>query len=187
MNITCSLGIHKWAGCKCKKCEKTRDVGHNWGEDCEECTECGAGRQNAHSWAGCKCSACGKVRNEGHDWRRWNEDCSQCHVCNRWQVTRLPDVTHKPTDVDLFQLLGDQPIALNVASMFSITRRVVGGRIGLVDLYFENGIVLWNVRITGERVITIPNSYRVFPIKSVGVPDLERHREDAPIRAELRS
>lgn len=98
----------------------------------------------------------------------------------------LLDVTEKLMDADLFQLLGDRPIARNVSVMFETTRRVVGGRIGLVDLYFENGIVLWNVRIANERVVTIPAAYKEFPIKTVGVANLERHRELPPMKAELR-
>lgn len=99
-------------------------------------------------------------------------------------IIELPDTTKELTDFDLFRLLGDRPIARNVAVMFATTRSVVGGRIGLVDLYFENGIVLWNVRITQERMVTIPAAYGAFPIRTVGVANLERHREGPPMRAE---
>ena len=78
MNISCIFGFHKWAGCKCSACSKTRDEGHAWTKDCEKCATCGATRQNAHKWAGCKCSSCGNVRDQDHDWAKDCERCSRC-------------------------------------------------------------------------------------------------------------
>jgi len=101
-------------------------------------------------------------------------------------AVHLPDVTGELTKVDLFQLLGDRPIASNVAAIFAVTRRSVGGAIRLVDLYFENGIVLRNVRIVSERVVTIPGACTSMPIETVGVADLGRHEENPPMRAEMR-
>ena len=40
--------IHKWDGCRCKKCGKVRDTGHDWN--------------------GCKCRKCSRTRNEGHNY-----------------------------------------------------------------------------------------------------------------------
>ena len=70
--------MHRWNGCKCFTCGKTRDEGHHWSEDCEKCTQCGATRQNIHKWNGCKCSTCGKTRFEAHDWSKDCEKCAQC-------------------------------------------------------------------------------------------------------------
>jgi len=67
MGISCTFGFHSWEGCKCSKCGKTKDEGHDWRKDCEKCSKCGATRTNAHQWDGCKCKACGKTRDEGHD------------------------------------------------------------------------------------------------------------------------
>lgn len=78
MGIACTFGFHNWGGCKCAKCGKTRDEGHNWSRDCERCAVCGAPRQSAHSWDGCKCSTCGKARDAGHN---WNQDCERCANC----------------------------------------------------------------------------------------------------------
>jgi hypothetical protein len=96
----------------------------------------------------------------------------------------LPDVTNDVIAANLFELLGDRPIASNVAAMFVFTRAAVGGKIELVDLYFENGIILWNVRIVDDKTVFIPAAYKAYPIKTVGVADLERHMESPPMRAE---
>ena len=77
-NLKCKLGCHKWDGCTCTECGKTRKQDHDWGENCERCSRCGAARENAHSWNGCKCKACGSVRDQGHDWKRDCERCSRC-------------------------------------------------------------------------------------------------------------
>lgn len=62
MNIGCSLGSHKWEGCKCFKCGQTRDEGHDWDKDCEKCDRCGLVRKNTHRWDMGKCSVCAKTR-----------------------------------------------------------------------------------------------------------------------------
>jgi hypothetical protein len=53
--MACLFG-HKWNGCKCEKCEKTRD--------------------EQHDWDGCKCKRCGKTRDESH--KQKNGICSVC-------------------------------------------------------------------------------------------------------------
>jgi hypothetical protein len=97
MNLKCLFG-HDWDGCKCSKCGKARDEGHDWAKDCEKCSRCGEARQNVHQWDSCKCSKCGKTRDEGHDWAKdcekcsrcgktrnnvhnWSKDCEQCALC----------------------------------------------------------------------------------------------------------
>jgi hypothetical protein len=100
MRFRCLLGMHNWTGCKCSRCGKVRDEGHDWskdcekccrcgmtqthahrwGENCEQCSECGARRKNAHEWKGCKCPRCGTIRDEEHD---WNADCSRCSRCGK--------------------------------------------------------------------------------------------------------
>lgn len=93
MSITCVLGFHKWEGCKCLKCGKTRDEDHDWGKSCEKCTRCGATRQNAHQWQGCKCSACRTTRDEGHD---WSKDCEKCSHCGATRTAhKWSKYTHK--------------------------------------------------------------------------------------------
>lgn len=42
MNLKCMVGMHEWGGCKCIKCKKTRDQGHDWTEDWRKCGQCGA-------------------------------------------------------------------------------------------------------------------------------------------------
>jgi ankyrin repeat protein len=58
MSIKCMLGMHSWDGCKCTKCDKTRDELHNWN--------------------GCKCDICRNTRDEQHNWINGN-----CSVCKR--------------------------------------------------------------------------------------------------------
>ena len=92
----CTLGFHKWQGCKCSACGKIRDADHtwdgcrcsacgrtpderhDWSKDCEKCVRCGQVRSPAHKWQGCKCSACGQARDEAHDWSKDCEKCSRC-------------------------------------------------------------------------------------------------------------
>ncbi len=99
----------------------------------------------------------------------------------------LPDVTENVISANLFELLGDRPIAKNVATMFMFTKSSVGGKIELIDLYFENKIVLWNVRIVDDDTVFIPDAYKSFPIRTVGVANRERHVESPPMRAEFES
>jgi len=99
----------------------------------------------------------------------------------------LPDVTENVISVNLFNLLGDQPIARNVAAMFILTKDSVGGKIELVDLYFANKMVLRNVRIVDDSMVFIPTAYKSFPIKTVGVADRKRHLESPPMCAEFAS
>lgn len=82
MNLKCVVGIHEWSGCKCLKCGKTRDQGHDWAFDCEKCNTCGSTRSDGHDWtADCKkCMKCGKTREEPHD---WTEDCEKCAKCGK--------------------------------------------------------------------------------------------------------
>jgi len=73
MNVTCALGFHKWEGCKCLKCEKSRDQTHDWSRDCDKCAKCGKGRQITHAWEGCTCSNCARER---HEW-----EGALCKIC----------------------------------------------------------------------------------------------------------
>ena len=41
---------HNWSGCKCWNCSKIRDQGHNWAEDREWCSTCGMSRAKSDSW-----------------------------------------------------------------------------------------------------------------------------------------
>jgi len=69
MAMFCAFGIHKWQGCKCLRCNRTRDERdeqHSW-NGCV-CTICGKKRNDAHAWNGCVCTICGEKRNEAHAW-----------------------------------------------------------------------------------------------------------------------
>ncbi|NLI52885.1 MAG: hypothetical protein GX417_01015 [Clostridiales bacterium] len=76
---------HDWEGCKCKRCGKTRDEGHDWDLCKGKCKRCGKACDEQHDWDGCKCKRCGKVRDEQHDW-----DGCQCTRCGK--TRKLPPV-----------------------------------------------------------------------------------------------
>jgi len=79
MNFKCLFG-HQWNGCKCERCGKTRDEGHNYlavdGKCIEKCSICNKERGIEHKWNGCKCERCGKTRNEQHSLK--NGKCCKC-------------------------------------------------------------------------------------------------------------
>ena len=83
MPIRCSVGMHKWSGCKCPTCGRTREEGHDWSKDCQRCVQCGRTRKEGHVWAGCRCVTCGKGRNVDHD---WSKDCETCAKCGNVRV-----------------------------------------------------------------------------------------------------
>jgi hypothetical protein len=62
MHLKCYVNFHEWDGCKCLRCGKYRDEGHDWSQDCDKCTKCGKTRSDRHSWDGYKCTSCGKTR-----------------------------------------------------------------------------------------------------------------------------
>ena len=83
--------LHKWDGCKCSKCGKTRDAEHNW-DGCT-CKQCGKVRDQQHVWSihddnfprefkvyidRCTCAYCGKTRDEHHLWK-----CGVCELCGK--------------------------------------------------------------------------------------------------------
>ena len=70
----CFVYRHSWAGCRCSRCEGTRDKGHDWA-GCK-CSKCKKTRDKGHDWTGCKCSKCEKTRDEGHDWTGCK--CTRC-------------------------------------------------------------------------------------------------------------
>jgi hypothetical protein len=86
MNLLCLVGLHTSQGCKCARCGKTRDEGHNW-SGCR-CLVCGKARDEGHNWSGCKCLNCGKTRDEGHSWSGYR--CSNCgEIRNRAEIDSL--------------------------------------------------------------------------------------------------
>lgn len=49
MSLLCTLGGHRWNGCKCENCFKKRDERHHWN--------------------GCRCTVCGEKRDVDHHWK----------------------------------------------------------------------------------------------------------------------
>jgi hypothetical protein len=78
MSISCKIGLHRWQGCQCSKCSKTRDQDHDW-QGCT-CKVCAATRDEGHDWDGCTCRICGDYRDEDHAY----ENCT-CRVCGLQQ------------------------------------------------------------------------------------------------------
>ena len=97
IKMACLFG-HKWVGCLCTKCGKTRDEGHDWDLCKGRCRRCGKSRKEQHDWDGCKCRRCGKTRDEQHDWngckcRRCGKTRDEQHdwdgsICKRCGKTR---------------------------------------------------------------------------------------------------
>ena len=62
--MKCLFG-HKWKGCKCEKCGKTRDIEHNYvaidGKCVKKCINCGKSIVD-HDWGGLECKRCGAER-----------------------------------------------------------------------------------------------------------------------------
>lgn len=68
MNLKCAMGLHDWGGCKCNKCGKTRDEGHEWvsigpnpvdKQYCRsECQRCHAHKDEEHAWIEWRCKRC---------------------------------------------------------------------------------------------------------------------------------
>lgn len=58
----CSVGLHSWDGCKCRRasCGQIRDREHDW-DGCR-CTRCGKIRDDGHVWEGCRCRRCGRTQ-----------------------------------------------------------------------------------------------------------------------------
>lgn len=61
MKLSCLIGAHDWAGCRCRRCRQVREV-----SDVQ------------HSWRHCKCSVCFKVRQSDHVWS--DDECTICHT-----------------------------------------------------------------------------------------------------------
>jgi hypothetical protein len=84
MGLSCTFGFHKWEGCKCTQCGKTRDQAHTWKFS------------QGLSVTSCKCSTCGKVRDEGHDFlngKVMNGELT-CRRCGTRATSK-----HNPTQV----------------------------------------------------------------------------------------
>jgi hypothetical protein len=79
--------FHKWNGCKCEKCGKIRNEGHNWNLCEGECSVCGKSHIIRHEWDGCKCKNCGIEG--GHD---WNYSCKgkTCTICGKKDEFKSP-------------------------------------------------------------------------------------------------
>lgn len=67
--------FHKWDGCKCSKCGKLRDEGHNWDFCHGKCVICGKTCNSEHLWKTVSgkyvevCDKCGTKRATSHDWK----------------------------------------------------------------------------------------------------------------------
>lgn len=65
-------------------------------------------------------------------------------------------------------------------AMFNFVRPTVG-MIRLVDIEFEDGVKLLNVRIERESIVTIPSEYVAAAVRNIGVPDAQRQRAFMPM------
>lgn len=58
----CKIGLHRWNGCICTECGKTRDKLHDWKKNCSNCSNCGKSSNENHIWLKdlAICSKCSK-------------------------------------------------------------------------------------------------------------------------------
>lgn len=70
---------HKWNGCVCRRCGKTRDENHIW-DGCK-CRRCYKTRNWAHSWKECRCLKCNTTR---HHWDKCT--CRFCGITDHRQI-----------------------------------------------------------------------------------------------------
>jgi hypothetical protein len=148
MSLACVFGFHDWNGCKCSKCGKIRDEGHDWSKDCEKCALCNKVTAHAHVWKGCKCTKCGRTRDDGHDFLNTALTCSRCGVSA--DVTANKDgftLLHKAAcegRKDIAQLLiakGADVNAVDNAGFTPFRWAVCGGHKTIVELLIKGADV----------------------------------------------
>jgi hypothetical protein len=162
MGLMCLIGKHKWDGCKCLVCGKTRNEGHDWKKDCQKCSRCGMERRDAHKWNGCKCSVCGKTRDEGHDW----EGC-KCRKCAKVidLQDELWDALEKRDSVRAIQFLS---LGANPNATLPTGESVF--RIACVTDQYDIAEVIVKAGATLEK---LPSDYLIRPFfKAISVNDL---------------
>ncbi len=85
MNLLCKLRGHKWDGCKCTRCNETRDAMHEFeplkNQCIKRCTKCGKEVKILHTWEkdGCmyRCKVCGTTKTN-HQWK--SHRCAECGI-----------------------------------------------------------------------------------------------------------
>lgn len=77
--------IHKWNGCKCTKCGKTRDEGHIYTYSFR--FKAARGQTEKKSWCEGKCRNCGKIIDVEHDYQPADKKCVL--TCTRCGHTRV--------------------------------------------------------------------------------------------------
>ena len=87
MSLKCLFG-HQWHGCKCERCGKTQNTGHNYvvinGKCIEKCSICGKEGPIEHNWSGCKCERCGITHDSEHMFIPIPDTClKKCSVCGK--------------------------------------------------------------------------------------------------------
>lgn len=85
MNLICKLKGHVWDGCKCTRCNETRDAMHKFeplkNRCVKRCTKCGKEEKIPHTWEkdGClnRCRVCGATETN-HKWK--SHRCAVCGI-----------------------------------------------------------------------------------------------------------
>lgn len=108
MGLICQIFGHQWMGCRCARCGKQRNEGHQWVEtegSCEHtCAVCGLTETVPHTWNHCRCTRCGQQRDEHHHWLK-KTTCEQvCRICGQERETH--DWRHVDRGVDRCAICG---------------------------------------------------------------------------------
>ena len=155
----CILGFHKWEGCKCVSCGKTRDEGHDWSKDCNACSRCGASRDDAHHWEGCKCMKCAKER---HEWR--DGVCAKCGKREKPKFIMAPHLGPGGLIIVVgsksYPYTGDQAkkMFLGLAQQFDDNGQPLGARLSLQTPGGNLEITLEEAKVIMEHAYFIAKS-----------------------------
>lgn len=146
MSLMCMLGLHYWHGCKCIKCERTRDMEHNWdNKDGHKCETCGEVRSGSFALSGCKCLVCGKT----HDVPRniWSDE-ETCPTCG----SRLSvDVMADQWAYALKDAKDYKALAAYLCSYHPYPKTIYNPY--SVDHEYDRWMALWNSKMHRARMI----------------------------------
>lgn len=89
MAFNCTIGLHKWDGCKCTECGEIRDTHHEWSNDFENCLKCG--KPHAHS-----CKTVNLSKSPG-DYILLADECT---VCGKTMHLRLKSTSKQEEAIE---------------------------------------------------------------------------------------
>lgn len=87
---------HRWSGCKCDICGKTRYLSPTFSP-------------NGHSWNGCTCRFCGVTRDAEHQWIQSDTGCFRtCRICGKQEAVPHRYIRAEGQCVETCAVCGDK-------------------------------------------------------------------------------